>query len=264
MFSRNRNYTIIEENLLSIKLLLALPFFSAIIPFMPVTKKATTPRRRVTTAAKTVESEPTYAQPSAKAPMAVKVKKSYIIALVAAVVLAAAVYYGKSLFVVALVNGQPITRMSLISQLEKQGGKQVLNIAVTKTLIEQEAKKKNVSVAQKEIDDELKKTETSLAAQGQTLDQALAAQGMTRADYADQIRLQVLIQKMVGKDIVISDKEVDDYLTQNQSTIPEGSDMNQIKTSVKEQLKQQKMSTKIQSWIAELQKNAKITYFLNY
>lgn len=264
MFSRNINYTIICGHLLLVNLPLALPFFSAIIPFMPVTKKATAPRRRPTAAPKTVETDTTPKTTSHAAPMAFKVKKSYIIALVAAVALAAIVYYGKSLFVVALVNGQPITRMSIVSQLEKQGGKQVLNISVTKMLIEQEAKKKNVSVAQKEIDTELKKTETSLATQGQTLDQALAAQGMTRADYADQVRLQILIQKMVGKDIVISDKEVNDYLEQNKSTIPEGSDMNQIKTSVKEQLKQQKLSAKIQSWIAELQKNAKITYFLNY
>ena len=264
MFSRNINYTIIEWHLLLAKLLLALPFFSAIIPFMPVTKKATTPRRRPIAAAKTVESEMPTKTTSHQAPMAFKIKKSYVIALVVAVALAAIVYYGKSLFVVALVNGQPITRMSIVSQLEKQGGKQVLNISVTKMLIEQEAKKKNVSVPQKDIDAELKKTETSLATQGQTLDQALAAQGMTRADYADQVRLQLVIQKLVGKDIVVSDKEVSDYLEQNKSTIPEGSDMEQIKVSVKEQLKQQKLSAKIQSWIADLQKNAKITYFLNY
>jgi galactitol-specific phosphotransferase system IIB component len=227
---------------------------------MAVTKKATTTRKKASTApAKTTTSVS-----ETPSPMAVKVRKTYLVVGIAIIVIAALLYYFRSLFVAAIVNGQPISRFSLIQQLEKQGGKQVLNIAVTKTLIEQEARKKNISVSQKDIDNELKKTETSLAAQGQTLDQALAAQGMSRSDYADQVRLQQLIQKMVGKDITVSEKEVNDYLETNKGSIPEGSNMDQIKKSVRDQLRQQKLSTKIQSWIAQLQKDAKITYFLNY
>ena len=38
----------------------------------------------------------------------------------------------------------------------------------------------------------------------------------------------------------------------------------EIKSEVKQQLEQQKMATESQAWITELNKNAKINYFVNY
>lgn len=215
------------------------------------------PTKRKSTVAKTTA-------PISSPTTSFQIKKPYLIAGITILAAVALGYYFKSFFVVAIVNGQPITRLSIIQQLEKQGGKQVLNVAVTKVLIEQEARQKSITVSQKEMDDELKKTETSLAAQGQSLDQALATQGMTRNDYVDQVRLQLLLQKLVGKNVAVSDKEVTDYVEQNKASIPETSNMDEVRKSVTEQLKQQKLNAKVQTLLEELQKKAKINYFLNY
>jgi len=170
----------------------------------------------------------------------------------------------KGLFVAALVNGQPIARLTLIAELEKQGGKQALSSLVNQTLILQEAKKKDINVTQEEIDKSAKQIEDSLKKQGQNLDAALAAQGMTRQDFLMQLKLRSLVEKLLGDQIKVTDQEVSDYIEKNKDTLPTNLKESEIKTGVREQLKQQKMASASQAWLANLAKNAKINYFVNY
>jgi hypothetical protein len=180
------------------------------------------------------------------------------------VVLAIGAFFLKGLFIVALVNGEPITRIQIVSELEKQGGKQTLSSLVNKTLILQEAKKKNIQVSQKEIDAATKQIEDSLKSQGQNLDTALAMQGMTRQDLEMQLKLRNLVEKLLADKIKVTDKEISDYIEANKSTLPTNLTESEIKKSVGEQLKQQKIASSSQAWLAELTKNAKINYFLKY
>ena len=104
----------------------------------------------------------------------------------------------KKELVVATVNGQPIFRLTLIREMEKNSGKQVLEGLIGKTLILQEAKKQNVSIGQEEINQEMAKIEENFKNQGQDLNQLLAFQGMTRADLEEQIQLQKTAEKLAG------------------------------------------------------------------
>lgn len=193
-----------------------------------------------------------------------QVKRSYLITLAVVLLVAAALYAGKSLFVAAVVNGQPISRLSIVKELEKQGGKQALQTQVTKTLILQEANKKKVTVPQSEIDAELKKIQTNLSQQGQTLEQALTGAGMTKASLEDQIRLQKLLEKMVGSNATVSDAEINEYIETNKESIPADQDPEETKTQVKQQLQQSKLNEKVQAFVQELQKNAKINFWVSY
>lgn len=184
--------------------------------------------------------------------------------LVAALILGGLLYFFRSLFVAATVNGQPISRLELVRELEKQNGKQALNTIVTKTLVQQQAKKENISVSQDEVNVELKKIEDNLKKQGQNLDQVLQIQGLTRSGLEEQIRLQKLVEKMVGKDVTVSSKEIDDYIAKNKASYPEGTDFTKERKTVQDQLRQQKLSNKIQTWLEKLQKDAKIDYLVNY
>lgn len=175
-----------------------------------------------------------------------------------------AFYLYKTLFPVAIVNGEPITRNVYVSEMEKQSGKQIINSLVTKSLITQEAKKQKITVGQNEINDELKKYESALKQQGQTLDAALKQQGLTRKDLEEQVVIQKKIEKILGKEIQVSDKDVNDYIAKNSSTMPEGADTKEMRDSVKQQLQQQKLSEKFQTWLADLQKKAKINYYTAY
>src|SRR3989344_199431 len=64
-------------------------------------------------------------------------------------------YYYKGLIVAATVNGAPISRLSIIRQLEKTSAKQVLDEMINKKLIESEAAKKGITVSNDEIKAEL-------------------------------------------------------------------------------------------------------------
>jgi foldase protein PrsA len=194
----------------------------------------------------------------------VRMKKSYVLLVIIIVALAVFLYYYRGLFVAAVVNGQPISRLSVVHETEKQSGKQALTTLVRNALIEQEAKKQNVTVSDKEIDDEIKKVEASLSKQGQKIDQVLAMQGMSRQDLRKLIRLDKLVGKMVGKDIKISDKQVNDYIDKNKDQLPQNQSESQLKATVKDQLKQQELNQKVQSWLTTLQKNSKVNYFVQY
>ncbi len=193
-----------------------------------------------------------------------KLKQPKVFIGLIVIILIAAAFFLKGLFIVALVNGQPITRLDVITELEKQGGKQTLSSMVNQALILQTAKKKNIQVSQKEIDDAVKQVEDSLKSQGQSLDTALAVQGMTKQDLLMQLKLRSLVEKLLADKIKVTDKEVADYIEKNKDTLPTDLKEDEIKKGVEEQLKQQKLATASQVWLEELNKNAKINYFVNY
>jgi foldase protein PrsA len=134
---------------------------------------------------------------------------------------------------------------------------------VRDALIEQEAKKENVTVSDKEVNDEITTLQDNLKKQGQTLDDVLATQGMTQDDLKGLIRLNKLVQKMVGKNIKVSDQEITDYINKNKASLP-NTDQATLRSQVKSQLVQQKTNEAIQSWLANLQSKANITYFVQY
>jgi foldase protein PrsA len=173
-------------------------------------------------------------------------------------------YFFRGLFVAAVVNGQPISRLEVVRQTEQQNGKQTLDTLVRNALIEQKAKEQNVSVTDKEIEDEIKKLQDNLSKQGQNLDQVLTAQGLSKDDLNKLIRLDKLVAKMVGKDVKVSDEEVAQYIEQNSEALPQGVGEAELRTQVTEQLKQQKTNEKVRTWLADLQKEAKINYFVTY
>lgn len=192
------------------------------------------------------------------------IQRSHIITFLVILAIIGLLYAFRSQFVVATVNGQPITRMEYNKQLEQQSGKQVMNSLVTKTLIEQEASKEHVTVSDKEITDEINKVKSDLQKQGQSLDQALALRGLTMNDLKEQIRIQKLIEKMLGKDIQVSDKEVDDYIQKNQISQDNTTGTPPLsRDAVKQQLQQQKLNAKFTPWLQKLQEKAKINYFVN-
>src|SRR5581483_3218458 len=102
--------------------------------------------------------------------------------------------------------------LQVIQQAEKQSGKQTLDTLVRDALIEQQAKKENVTVSDQEVNAQIATLQSNLQKQGQNLNQVLATQGMTPDDLKNLIRLDQLVQKMVGKNIKVSDKEVNDYI----------------------------------------------------
>lgn len=188
-------------------------------------------------------------------------KKVTILLLVIIVVILLVIF--RNQFVVATVNGKPISRFALINELERQSGKTTLDVLITKTLISQEASKRNIIVSNKDIDEETKRIENSLKKQGQDLNTLLSSQGMSRAEFTEQIKIQVLVKKLLADKIKITDKEVNDYYQKNIDSLPKDIEEKKLKEEIKSQLEQQKLSQESNTFVTDLRSKAKINYYLN-
>ncbi|EKE14229.1 MAG: PpiC-type peptidyl-prolyl cis-trans isomerase [uncultured bacterium] len=192
----------------------------------------------------------------------IKFSKRLLIVVLVLILILALVYFSRRYLIAATVNDKSISRLAVLNKLEKQGGKKILETMITQVLIQQEAKKRKIIVNQKDIDGEMKKIEANVSSQGSTLDQALQTQGMTKNDLTEEIKIQLMLQKMSGNDIKISDKEIDDFINANKNQ--QGFDKEIPKEQVATQLKQQKLQQKMQSFITDLKAKAKINYFVSY
>lgn len=222
-------------------------------PAAKVKTEKTTPITPIDDSQETVESG-----------RSVKVHKSTLIFAALIILLGILLYLGRGLIVAAVVNGQPISRVAVVQETEKASGKQVMASLIRNTLVEQEASKKNVTVSDKEINDQIKTIEDNLSKQGQKLDQMLTMEGMTKDDLRKIIRLDILVTKLVGKDIKISDKDINNYIASNKDVLPKGKSDKELKQFAKEQLQKAQLPQKAQAWFAELEKKAKIVKFVDY
>ena len=180
------------------------------------------------------------------------------------IILVALAFRYKDIFIAATVDGRPIFRFEVISELEKQGGKQVLDSIITKKLIEKEAKSKAVVVTSEEVNTEIDKIKNSIIEQGSTLEKELANQNMTIEALKKEISMQKKIEKILLQNISITDDEINNYIETNKTSIPEGTDMEVYKGQVREQLQRQKISSEYQTWVERLRETAKINTFVKY
>ncbi len=197
----------------------------------------------------------------AKKPRVVSIRIAIIIAVV--IVVCALAYVYKGLFIAAMVDGSPISRFTIIKELEKASGKAVLDSLITQKLIENEAAKKGISISDEEINAEIKNIEAQVSGQGNTLDKALAAQGMNRDDLKKRIVIQKTVEKLLADKGSVTDGEVEQYIKNNEVTIPEGKEA-EYKNQIKEQLRGEKLNQEAGTLVETLKSAAKINYFKNY
>lgn len=180
------------------------------------------------------------------------------------VIVGGLLFYFKHLFVVALVDNRPITRFALDRELEKQAGQQILDNLVGESLILQEAKRQGVKISQAEVNAKVEEVRGQLKEQGNDLEALLEAQGQTLKSFEKQAKNQLIIEELVGKDITVTEEEIEAYFNENQDFFEEGVVFEDVKDDLKEQIRQGKLSTNFQSWLSELKEKAKIHYFLSF
>lgn len=194
-----------------------------------------------------------------------KPKPLFIAIAIAAILILAALFFSKGLLVAATVNGTPISRLAVIRELEKQGGKQTLEALIDKRLIESELDRNNIQVTDEEVEKEIKKIEAQLAGgESGSLDEVLAAQGMTRDRLREEIKIQKRLEKALGDKLVATDEEISTYIKNAQLTPPKDMPEEEFRKQVGEDLRQQKFQKEAQAWVANLNKTAAIKYYVNY
>ena len=187
-----------------------------------------------------------------------------ILAVLIILIIFGLMYLLKDVFIVATVNGQPIYRWTVIRQLEQQGGQQILDSLITEVLMKQAIKKAGLVVDQTAVDAQLNSIEEQVAAQGLTLDQALAQEGLTKEYLINQIELGIAVEQLVATDVVITEEEIDQYITDNQEFFPEDLTGEELRGQVRQQLYSSAVNQATQVWLQELQNQAKILYLKDY
>ena len=109
----------------------------------------------------------------------------------------------KGLLLAATVNGAPITNLELLSRLNQQYRTQMVNQLINEKLILSEAQKKGVAVTSQEINDRISQLESNMGGP-QGLDSILSQQGQTRATLKDQMKIQLIVEKLYAKDATVS------------------------------------------------------------
>lgn len=216
----------------------------------------------------TVENQPTSPTTESKTdspkPKTRKKQLIFIAVAVVIVLILAGLYFAKGFIVAATVNGTPISRWSIIKELEAQGGKQALEAIIDKKVIEAELSKQNITVASEEVDAEINKIKEQVTSQGQVFEDALAAQGMTEKDLREQIETQKKLEKVLADKIVVSNEEVDASIKEDKSTAHEGETEEAFKEETRKKLEQEKFQTEAQKWVSELTAKATIKQYVNY
>lgn len=166
--------------------------------------------------------------------------------------------------VVAYVNSRPISRFSVIKQLESQGGQEVVDNLINKSLIEQEASKLNINISNEDVQNEIKNIEELVTEQGMTLEEALELQGQTKDELAENIKMQMIIEAVLAEKIEISEEDIRAYFDENKDFLGEDAIFEEFKDQIRDQLAQQEMSTAYQEWITNLREQANIKYLIVY
>lgn len=122
---------------------------------------------------------------------------------------------------VATVNGKVISKQQFYKALEEQNGSQILGQLILKALVEQQAKQEGVKVSNEELNEEIMAVQQKFQNEYQ-FQLALMQYGMTLEQFREETRYNLLLEKLRTKDIIVSDKEVQDYYEENKEyyTVP--------------------------------------------
>lgn len=178
-------------------------------------------------------------------------------------VIAGILYLLKGVFVVALINNIPVSRIEVIKELEKRYGQQVADKLITNKLILQEARKQGKLATNEQVEEELNKIKASVEAQGMTFENALSLQGTSEAEVRNSVLVYKSAQNLIADTISVSDDEVLGYYDENKA-LYEDQEFEDVKDDIKSQLMDQKLQSELFAYIQELKTNSDIQYFVEY
>ena len=169
----------------------------------------------------------------------------------------------KGSFISAIVNGKPISRLALIKELERQGKDMAVDSLISQELIFQEAKRQKINISQKDLSKAIDGVKKSLEGNKQDLQGFLDNQNLKYNDFLKQIKLQLIIEKLLAGKVKISDEKINKYIEENREFFPEGVSDKDLKSTALEQLKQIELNAKVQELLNNLRNKANIKYFTN-
>ena len=187
-------------------------------------------------------------------------RRVQIVSVALAVLLLVLLGMNKGMVVASLVNGKPIFTWQLHSVLRARFGQQTLEGMIGEMLIKDEAKKAGIIISKEDLEAKEKEIVASLGADV-SLDELLKFQGLSKSDFEKQVLLQLTVEKLLSKDMVVSEKDIDAYISTNSATLV-ATDQGALRTEAKQAIITSGVAEKLQGWFAELRQKAKVLRFL--
>lgn len=166
----------------------------------------------------------------------------------------------KGFLVAAIVNGKPIYTWQLHSALRNRFGQQTLEGMIGEQLIADQAKASGITVTAKDVEAKQQEVLGSLGADVK-LDDLLKFQGLTKADFINQLKLQLLVERLLTKDLTITDADIAQYIATNAGTLT-ATDPAKLKLEASQAIKASIVNEKLQTWFTEVRQKAKVLKFL--
>jgi foldase protein PrsA len=203
----------------------------------------------------------------------VVIRRGVFYAVAAVAILVIAVLAGLNVYqsvkgepAVATVNGTKITRSAYDKQIARltdpSSGAAIasstLDQMINTQLLEQDAAKQKITASPDEIDAELAKQKAGFSSDSDYKN-ALQGAHLTETQFREQLKDQVLIQKLVLNKVTVSDDAVQQEYNQNKDTTYQGKTLDDVKDQIKTNLLQQQQQTAEQTYFDNLQSKAKIT-----
>lgn len=168
-------------------------------------------------------------------------------------------FYKKNWIVAATVNGSPITFLEVLVRLNQDFKTQALDQLINEKIILGEARKKNVQVDKQEVGSKISEIEGQFGGAA-GLDSILSQQGQTRRSLEEQIKIQLMMEKLYASEATVSSQEIDNFIKENASLL-QSKDSAKQKEEAENALKQQKLSQTFSQKFQELKQQAQIKIF---
>ena len=122
--------------------------------------------------------------------------------------------------IVASVEGETITKDDLYNLLVEQNGAEALNSLIVNKVIENEAKKEDIKISDKELDEELTNYIETLGGE-ELFNASLEQSGMKIDSIKENIKQYLTIKKLVEPRIEVTDEEVETFFEENKDEFNE-------------------------------------------
>lgn len=166
----------------------------------------------------------------------------------------------KGWVVAAVVDGQPIFSWQLNATLRTRYGQQTLEGMIGETLIQKEAKKTGVDVSADDIAAKQKEILSSLGTEV-SLEDFLKFQGLSEADFNQQLIIQLTVERLLTKNLVITDGDIDNYIATSGATLT-ATEPAQLREEAKRAIISNQVSEQLQPWFLELRQKSNVMKFL--
>lgn len=174
--------------------------------------------------------------------------------------LAGLLWMNKGMVVAAVVNGRPIFRWELNKTLVSRFGTQTLEGIISERLVAGAAASSGIQVSKDEVATKVAEIVKSLGGD-MGIDDLLKYQGMTKQDFENQIRLQMTVEKVLARDLAITEGDIDNFIATNRATLtatePAG-----LRAEARATIIGNHVNERLQPWFMELKDKAKILRLL--